>query len=455
MTGNTKKPRKPGRKTTQMQAQTQPARPAKKPRAKAAKQAATAAPTPDFQDMVDNAVQGILVHENFKPLYVNPSFAKLFGFEQQRAVKAMPSLTPLFPPEVWPQIVARHSAKLRGESIAPTARFRALRKDGKEIWISITTRIINWHGKTAFQWNMFDITTQMAAEEAVQNSEQRLSAMLEILPVAMYIARKSDGRILFVNRKTCLLFQQSAGPLLRGNTTGFFANQEDAKNIANLLNTVPDIREIEVEMLNVQGRKFTAEMAAINMDYAGVAAVLVAINDISARKQLEQELFLQANTDALTAISNRRHFMDQAEQELRRARRFGRELSLMMLDLDHFKSINDKFGHAAGDQVLQSFVKISADSLRQSDIMGRLGGEEFAVLLPETTLDQAIYVAERLRESIAARPIATIKGAVPASVSIGITRLSDEDLTLDLMLSRADELLYKAKKNGRNRTEAG
>ncbi|HEU0118649.1 MAG TPA: GGDEF domain-containing protein, partial [Alphaproteobacteria bacterium] len=164
-------------------------------------------------------------------------------------------------------------------------------------------------------------------------------------------------------------------------------------------------------------------------------------------------LFRQASTDSLTGINNRRYFMTQAEQELRRSRRFARDMSVMMIDIDYFKKINDTHGHAVGDAILQGVVKLSLESLRQSDSIGRLGGEEFAVILPETGLAAATDAAERLRQHIAERPIVAEREAIPCTVSVGVAQMTGKDGSIDALLNRADEALYRAKKGGRNKVE--
>ena len=323
----------------------------------------------------------------------------------------------------------------------------------------MTERVIDWHGAPAVQINAFDISGQMAAEHALLENEQHLRAILEVLPYPIYITRFGDGQLLFVNRKTCLLFQQSAGQLLRGKSIDFFVDPQERDDLSKLLQQLGDIRDVEVKMRTAQGREFTAEIAAITMEYGRAPAVLVALNDISQRKQLEAELFREASTDSLTGISNRRYFLAQAEQELRRTRRFARDLSVMMIDLDHFKSVNDRYGHATGDNVLQGFVKASLESLRQSDQMGRLGGEEFAVILPETALPAAVEVANRLRQHVAERPVIAGGGedsrrvAVDCTVSVGVAQLTPQDGSIDDLLHRADQALYRAKELGRNRVE--
>ena len=175
--------------------------------------------------------------------------------------------------------------------------------------------------------------------------------------------------------------------------------------------------------------------------------------DITDRKALEQEFQRQAQSDYLTGLANRRHFMERAEQELARTMRYRRPLSLLILDIDHFKVINDTHGHHAGDLALQQVAALCREALRTIDIISRFGGEEFAIILPETGGKNAREVAERLRLSIAGKRIAvTQKTEARLEVSIGVTTLlGGGEASLDTLLGQADEALYRAKDLGRNR----
>jgi diguanylate cyclase (GGDEF)-like protein/PAS domain S-box-containing protein len=408
---------------------------------------------PDYRALLDHAVQGIVVHRNFKPLYANQAFAALFGYESACDIMKLPLLRQLVPTDVWPRLESEYDDIMRGGKESLIGRSRALRADGSEFWVAVTIRAVDWPGGKAMMMTAFDISHQVEVEHNLLCNEQRLRAVMEILPYPIYIARREDGQILFVNRKSCLLFQRRAGQLLKGKSYDFYVDAAERDNLAALLDQIGDIRDIEVKMKTGEGRIFTAELAAIKLAYGGVPAVLIALNDVSQRKEMEAELFRQASTDALTGISNRRYFQTQAEQEMRRARRFSRDMSLMMIDIDHFKPINDSYGHAAGDAVLQGLVKRAQESLRQSDTLGRIGGEEFAVFLPETNLAAGLEVAERLRIHIEERPIVADARAVPCSVSIGIAQLSAHDGTIDDLMRRADRALYRAKNGGRNRVE--
>ncbi|MFT7227738.1 MAG: diguanylate cyclase (GGDEF)-like protein [Methylophilaceae bacterium] len=164
------------------------------------------------------------------------------------------------------------------------------------------------------------------------------------------------------------------------------------------------------------------------------------------------ELERRAYTDYLTGLSNRRHFFEQVESELSRVIRYGCDLSILMLDLDHFKLINDTHGHKVGDLVLKKFSEVCRATLRDIDITGRIGGEEFAVLLPETGSEQATKAAERLRAAINGASL-VLEGCMPIrfAASFGVATLISKDVDIDTLLNQADQALYQAKNSGRNK----
>jgi len=165
------------------------------------------------------------------------------------------------------------------------------------------------------------------------------------------------------------------------------------------------------------------------------------------------ELKRQAYYDYLTGLANRRYFMEQAQSELSRSSRYQEALSIIMMDIDHFKKVNDTHGHKAGDKVLEVLARISLETLRSIDIIGRIGGEEFAIILPNTDLYQAEEVAERLRTRLAQTPVElTTNSSIHFTASLGVTSYnSNEDISLDSLLNQADQALYQAKNQGRNR----
>lgn len=170
--------------------------------------------------------------------------------------------------------------------------------------------------------------------------------------------------------------------------------------------------------------------------------------DITERKQLERMLRESSHRDPLTGIANRRQFFERADEEMARARRYGRELGFIMLDIDHFKRVNDAWGHAAGDRVLVDLCSSADPILREEDVFARVGGEEFAVLLPDTDLDGAYTLAERIREKVMDHG----SGEISYTISAGVAKLMPDDVSAKRPLQRADAALYEAKRDGRNRT---
>ncbi len=186
--------------------------------------------------------------------------------------------------------------------------------------------------------------------------------------------------------------------------------------------------------------------------YLGLYALIVAGSLaflLMHKERADEETSHLATTDPLTGVFNRRTFIELAEQELARTRRAGTPLSLMMLDLDHFKRVNDTFGHLTGDQVLVSFTRLIKDCMRRGDLVVRYGGEEFCVLLPATTLSAATALAERIRAATTASDLTGKPFRV--TVSIGLTAYTGAaNTTLEDLLARADQALYRAKDEGRN-----
>ncbi len=173
--------------------------------------------------------------------------------------------------------------------------------------------------------------------------------------------------------------------------------------------------------------------------------------EIARRVALEVDLRVQASTDALTGLINRRAFMDRFAHELARSQRHGPSPTLLMLDIDHFKKINDKFGHPAGDAVLAHLAQLLKSSVRNVDIVGRIGGEEFAVVLVETNAQMAAPVIERLLERLRKTTVPLADATqLKFTASIGSTEILWAD-TIDTAIQRADEALYTAKKTGRDR----
>lgn len=198
------------------------------------------------------------------------------------------------------------------------------------------------------------------------------------------------------------------------------------------------------------GEEFHTQTTVMRLEAEGKTYVAFNVRDITEDKKTEEELLKLASTDPLTGALNRREFTALAEREAKRSRRYSRPLSIMMFDLDHFKVLNDTYGHAAGDKALQRFTTICCNALRNIDIFGRWGGEEFVALLPETSAENAAVIAERLRKVVSETEIDFKGEKIRFTVSIGISQFKANEHSLEGPLGRADAAVYDAKKAGRN-----
>lgn len=170
------------------------------------------------------------------------------------------------------------------------------------------------------------------------------------------------------------------------------------------------------------------------------------------RHRMEEELEYLANTDTLTRISNRRHFLTHLNFEISRFIRYSHPASLLLFDIDHFKSVNDNYGHQVGDEVLRMVAQTCNNMLRENDLIGRYGGEEFIIFLPETSKDKALLVAEKIRAAIELMKIPYKGSSFSITVSIGVAPMpAAKPISEDILISQADHALYQAKNSGRNR----
>lgn len=196
-----------------------------------------------------------------------------------------------------------------------------------------------------------------------------------------------------------------------------------------------------------ENRWFLARATPLDFGQGGA---VVSHADITDRKLLEFDLARLAATDPLTGVPNRRYFFETAEREFDRVKRFGATASVLMIDVDHFKLVNDAFGHAAGDEALRSVSKACQASVRQVDLLARIGGEEFAVLLSGTSLSSAVVVAERVRHAVAVTTFDVDGSSRQLTASIGVAQVLIGDETIDDAMGRADGALYRAKSAGRD-----
>lgn len=288
------------------------------------------------------------------------------------------------------------------------------------------------------------------------DSEERLRAVLDSAPMPMVVTRDRDSVIVYGNGPSATIGNHSLEGIVGRPATSFYRDPADRDRIQQLFRERGSLQSEEVCLLSADGRELWMLLSMVPVMYDGEPSVLSTLVDFTDRKRLEIELKRLATTDALTGAVNRRSFLERAGAELNRSRRYGAPLSLVMMDVDHFKRINDTLGHARGDDALCRVVQVCGQVVRKEDVLGRLGGEEFALLLPQTSLEEAHHLVERLREHIAGSRMDDGHPGAPAVVltaSFGVTSMRPDDLSVDDLLGRADAALYRAKAAGRNRVE--
>lgn len=210
----------------------------------------------------------------------------------------------------------------------------------------------------------------------------------------------------------------------------------------------------EIEAPRRDGSTFHAQLSVSRNIRGDHRFHVVIVRDITEEVKAREELFAYATLDSLTGLRNRRHFLEGVETEFARARRLQRTLSFLAVDADHFKGVNDRYGHATGDAVLRTLADLCRRNVREVDLVGRLGGEEFAIAMPEAEIELAVRVAERLRSAVAESVVLVDGVEVTLTISVGVATLSDGDGTLAMLMSRADDALYEAKRTGRDKVVA-
>jgi diguanylate cyclase (GGDEF)-like protein/PAS domain S-box-containing protein len=301
-----------------------------------------------------------------------------------------------------------------------------------------------------------DITERKAEERGLRASEAHFRLFYEHAPVA-YSSLDAAGTILEVNDEWLKQFGYPRVRVIGRFVGDFLAPGQETilKERFEILLREGAIRKSEFDFLHLDGSVVTVTVdGLVDFDEQGnFRRTHCVLHNITERKQMEQELRYIASTDALTGVANRRHFLDQMRLALARHQRHGTPTALLMIDLDWFKRVNDVYGHAIGDEVLRHYAQTLQDSLRRIDLFGRLGGEEFAILLPDTECVGAVEFADRVRQLAAAEAAQTEAGTVAVTISIGVTTFARHDQNIDVILARSDRALYRAKRNGRNQVE--
>lgn len=342
----------------------------------------------------------------------------------------------------------------KGNAIGKTIELKAKHKDGRELDVELSLAALRirdaWHAVGIVR----DISERMRLEEEKKLEEERLRLMLEGIPSPAWLVSR-ERRILAQNKTAVSLFKtqvgeycwksihdmkrlpeyhreafQKSGSPMPG-TKCYFCRAGEALDKNEQLSCEKDL---DGTIWDIWWIPLGEE---VYLHYA---------TDVTMYKKIEEELRHLSVTDILTNAYNRRYFTQQLDEEMERTKRAGSGFSLVMLDIDRFKSINDRFGHNAGDLVLKSIVELIKNRIRKIDTLARWGGEEFVILLPDTTVNKAAILAEELRESLRQMDIPDVDRV---TASFGVAGFCPGD-TVDTLMNKADNMMYEAKAAGRN-----
>lgn len=287
-----------------------------------------------------------------------------------------------------------------------------------------------------------------------QRTARNIENIVKSSPFPIIISRLSDDQLILANNNASKLFALNDSEISRYHFKDFFIDTDNRKRLLEQLEKKQEVQDFEILVKSAADHTpFWLLMSANAMDYNNDVVLYAAFQDITDRKRRENILQTQADRDPLTSIYNRRYFEAHTTEKIMAARRQKKPFAIMMLDADHFKRINDTYGHKSGDKVLIELAAVCQRTLRADDLIARYGGEEFIIFLENVEADTATLVANRLREAIGASTVYAENGdPIRFTVSIGVVPSGISDNT-DSMIKMADDAMYLAKEKGRNRVE--
>jgi len=388
--------------------------------------------------------------ENGKIMDANAAACEYYGYRYRHLTTMRITNINMDPPEEVMDIAQR--AK-NGLSNYFEARHKLASSEIRDV--EVFSNPVDFGQKRYLFSIIHDVTERKQAQEALKYSENLYRTIFEATGTASIIIDE-DTSILLANSE----FEKLSGYTREGienkmSWTSFIV-PEDLERMVKYhrdrrINPADVPIKYEFRFINRSGQVFTC-INTIGM-FPGSKRSIASIMDITDRKMLENQLRILATTDPLTGAYNRRTFFELGSAEFTRSLRYKHGLSVLMLDIDHFKLVNDSYGHNVGDITLSTLVANCMGVLRSIDVLGRIGGEEFSVILPHTSGQEAMLVAERLRQVIEKNVMETDNAVFFITVSIGVAEIKQDDLTIDDILRRADRALYAAKNQGRNRVE--
>jgi len=392
-------------------------------------------------------------------LIVNEAFVKASGITKEELIGKTDF-------DFWPLNLAERYRRDDIEVIRSGKRKSIeemlFQSQAEDIWIeTIKSPVCNEQGEIVGITGIArNVTDRKRAFDELAKSEAKYRELVQSAK-SIILRFDASGRITFFNEFAQSFFGYTEQEILGRNLLQTIlplvesSGRDLVAMIKDLLANPDKYPTNENENIRKNGERVWMSWTnrALYNEQGQLTEILSIGNDITQLKRTEAKLVELATTDPLTGLFNRRHFWEVCKREIERIRRYGSMSSLLMIDVDHFKLVNDTYGHDIGDQVLQSLAGLCRKTYREIDIIGRIGGEEFAVLLPETDLANAASAAHRLVRGVGQASISAGEHSIKITVSVGVAMAVDESADLEKLFKHADLALYAAKARGRNRVE--
>jgi diguanylate cyclase (GGDEF)-like protein/PAS domain S-box-containing protein len=287
-------------------------------------------------------------------------------------------------------------------------------------------------------------------QRTLRDSEGQLRHLIESAPLPLLILRASDLALLYANDRALQQFGLDMDSVRSRTLSEFHADPAVRDSLAIALRTEGTVRDYEVHMKDRAGHTFWLLLSAQRLNYAGEECLLAALANIDDRKRLQEDMRRRAMHDPLTTLPNRAMFLEALERAVRKARRRAARFSVLFIDLDRFKEVNDTLGHSAGDELLQTMAERLVAAVRQSDLVARMGGDEFVVLIEEHRGPEEVMIVAQKILSMLERPVLLDWREVSVSGSVGIASFPDDGADVESLVKNADTAMYQAKERGRN-----
>ncbi|WP_317203535.1 diguanylate cyclase [Janthinobacterium sp.] len=395
----------------------------------------------------------------------SPAWKRMFGYAAADPMHRIEDSYTRVHPDDLAMVQASIEAHLRGQTEMYEVQHRVRCKDGSYKWIVSRGKVVS-RDAAGLPLRMtgitHDISAQMALAEQLRHSAELLTNLTDDMPGMVYqYLLGADGGASFPHASAGIAaIYELAPPQVRHSAAAVEAliHPEDLEAYrASLADSAAALTRWRLEyrvLLPAQGLRWRQGDAQPRRQSDGGTLWHGFISDITERKHIEAQMRQLATIDSLTGLPNRRHFMQRLEEQVALlARGLEERAVVLMIDLDHFKEVNDRYGHATGDLVLQHFAALLRLELRKIDAAGRIGGEEFTVILPGADAAAARAFGRRLQRRLERSPLAHGAGDIAVRVSIGVAPMRAGEAGVDAALLRADLALYRAKAGGRNRIE--